>query len=296
MENETKNEKRTHYKSWNETIKIYCDKKDNTIKASGSWANRDEECKQKVIPFSKQDRENNLGFVLSDMLVLDLDVGHDDGANGIVTFTRWAKAQGNEMYQQIIKDIQQTLIVNTPKKGVHIHFKINGKNEGHSKSKIDDGVDIITGSRQFVPAPNTRRNDGWYKINPNGSEYIAEVPAWLNEWIEKGDIYKKKKEYLTKEERFFGRKSAIDTKNYEVQTLVNEVITTMFNGFEQGERNTGMTKHIGKILNLVKRKQITLNNGALIAKQTALYCKPEMSEKEVAQIWNSLMKREVKSD
>lgn len=104
--------------------------------------------------------------------------------------------------------------------------------------------------------------------------------------------YDYNKEYSTNKERFFGGKSAIDTKNFEVQTLVNEVITTMFNGFEKGERNTGMTKQIEKILTLVARKQITLNNGAIIAKQTGIYCKPPMNEEDVAQIWNSLMEKE----
>lgn len=274
-----------HYKKYPQTIKIFSDKEKNKMIASGSWCARDETCKQKIMAFNEQERENDIGFVLEKMIVIDLDK-HNDEQNGVKMFNEWIRKQSQEKQDEIYDDIFETLQVVTPNEGLHIHFSLSDEQveKVSSTKNIMNGVEILTGINQFTPAPNTKRKDGIYELKKGSSEYIKDAPNWLI------DLYLSSSE---KEKRNFSYDSGISTSDVEVRNTMNTIITDMFNGYGEGERHTRLVEQCGRIIYNVKRKRLTETNGKLLLYHTAVNCTPPYDdEKEIARMWNSLIKKE----
>lgn len=283
---------RFHYKKFPETIRIFGDKKSNKMIASGSWVKRDETCKQKIIPFFEQPSETNIGFVLERMIVLDLD-RHDSQRDGMHRFNEWIKEQTEEKQQQIKEDIKNTLTVVTPKKGLHIHFLVPAKYEnmvGKQRNQFMEGVDILTGANQFTPAPISQRADGKYLLSENSSEYINEAPEWLME-LYFSDMKQEEKAMHYKNRLY--RNGAYYTKDYEVKSAMNIIVTEMFEGYGAGERHSRLVKQAGRIIGVVRARKLTKLNGSRILYVTAQNCSPPYDQDETARIWRSLMKNEM---
>ncbi|WP_195225581.1 bifunctional DNA primase/polymerase [Staphylococcus warneri] len=277
----------THYLKYPQTIKTYASKDENTMKASGNWADRDETVKQQILPYDEQGRIENIGYVLEKMVVIDLD-NHEGGINGIKMFNEWIRMQSQEKQNQIYEDVMSTLQVATPGGGIHIHFTINENIASLNLTSVTNymgGIDIIIGRNQFTPAPKNFRRDGEYKILDNSSEYIQEAPDWVVEWLLDTKKQKKEKE-MTQDV------GASQTKDYEVNTTYNTIITEMFEGFGQGERHSRLVEHAGRIIALIRYKKLTIDNGIKILFETSKNCHPPYDEKETARIWRDLMKRE----
>ncbi|OFS35243.1 MULTISPECIES: bifunctional DNA primase/polymerase [Staphylococcus] len=276
-----------HYKKYPQTIKIFADKNENKMIASGSWADRDETVKQSIIPFDEQGRETDIGYVLEKMVVIDLDT-HDENKNGIKTFNEWLRMQSQEKQNQIYDDVVETLQVSTPNNGIHIHFYIGdelAELEFTSKTNYMTGIDILTGKNQFTPAPQSKRQDGEYSIVKDSSEYIQKAPDWVVEML----LDTKK---LNRENEMNKGIGASQTKDYEVNTTINRIMTDMFNGFDSGERHSKLVEQAGRIIALIRYKKLTIDNGIAILFETSKNCHPPYDDKETARIWRDLMKRE----
>lgn len=253
--------------------------------ASGSWSARDETCKQQIIAFNEQNRENDIGFVLEKMIVIDLDKHHDE-QNGVKVFNEWIRKQSQKKQDEIYDDIFETLQVVTPNEGLHIHFSLSDEQieKVTSTKNIMNGVEILTGINQFTPAPNTKRKDGMYQLKKGSSEYIKDAPNWLI------DLYLSNNE---KEKRKFSYESDLNISDKAVRNTMNTIITEMFNGYDEGERHTRLVEQCGRIIYNVKRRRLTDANGKLLLYHTAMNCSPPYNdEKEIARIWHSLMKKD----
>ncbi len=276
-----------HYLKYPQTIKTFASKKENKIIASGDWKDRNETAKQQILPYDKQGRIENIGYVLEKMVVIDLDK-HEGGMNGIKMFNEWVRMQSQEKQNQIYEDVMSTLQVATPGGGIHIHFTMNENMASlNLTSKINymGGIDILTGRNQFTPAPKNFRRDGEYKMLDNSSEYIQEAPDWVIEWLL--DTMKQ-----NREKKMTQSIGASQTKDYEVNTTYNTIITEMFEGFGKGERHSKLVEHAGRIIALIRYKKLTIDNGIKILFETSRNCHPPYDEKETARIWRDLMKRE----
>lgn len=273
-----------HYKKYPQTIKIFGDKEKNKMIASGSWCARDKTCKQKIMAFNEQERENDIGFVLEKMIVIDLDK-HNDEQNGVKMFNEWIRKQSQEKQDEIYDDIFETLQVVTPNEGLHIHFSLSDEQveKVTSTKNIMNGVEILTGINQFTPAPNTKRKDGMYQLKKGSSEYIKNAPDWLI------DLYLSNCE---KEKRKFSYESDISDNDKVVRNTMNTIVTDMFDGYSEGERHTRLVEQCGRIIYNVKRRKLTETNGKLLLYHTAMNCSPPYDdEKEIVRIWHSLMKK-----
>lgn len=95
----------------------------------------------------------------SDLTVIDLDVGHKNGENGIESFKELIKNLSNED----IQIIKSTFIVQTPNGGFHIYFKYVEGIKGISNYFADinlPGIDIRT-EGNLTPVPGTKiQNNG----------------------------------------------------------------------------------------------------------------------------------------
>ena len=147
------------------------------------------------------------------------------------------------------------------------------------------GIDILTGKNQFTPAPQSKRQDGEYNIVKDSSEYIQKAPDWVVEML----LDTKK---LNRENEMNKGIGASQTKDYEVNTTINRIMTDMFNGFDSGERHSKLVEQAGRIIALIRYKKLTIDNGIAILFETSKNCHPPYDDKETARIWRDLMKRE----
>ena len=121
----------------------------------------------------------------SGIMVIDLDVNHADGVDGVKTF--------NEIW----KDFPETLIVETPNGGMHLYF--NYRKGLKSRAAYFPGIDIRTDGGVIVIPGSEKKNFngeiGRYKaINyPN----IADIPDELFEIFAKQDNLQKKEKTRT---------------------------------------------------------------------------------------------------
>jgi putative DNA primase/helicase len=122
-----------------------------------------------------------------DLVVIDLDRGHADGADGIVTFGELLDRHG---------EIPPCPAVRTPRGGAHLYFRQSpgrkpiGNNSGH----IGPGIDH-RGYHGFAFAPGTVTMTGEFYEAIGGAPdlcasfmagAIPEIPLWLIELIESG--------------------------------------------------------------------------------------------------------------
>lgn len=298
MENE-----RTWYKDYPMTIQLFS-ARDKNGKAkmipTKRWTKRDETC-QKIVSYQTNEKyTHNIGMVLERLLVIDIDVNHGNSVDGRKTFSEWVKAQDDEKQLEIQLDIVNTVRVNTPSGGAHIYFILPNDMdsfEGQRSVGAMEGVDLLTGKNSYVPAPNSERADGSYRLHHSSGENIKEAPQWVLDLFQNST--KNNSERKIKMAESISNMSIMDVEpklsdinDYEVLGKMNEIITDSFTGFGKGTRNENMTSHIGKLISQVKKRELTMENAIKLAKMTAKNCEPSMSEKELSTIWNSILKYE----
>lgn len=289
------------YKDFPQTIKLYGAKDKNgkgVMRPVKAWANRDEKC-QPILSYQENAKETlNIGLVMERLLIIDIDVGHSEGVDGRRSFSNWIKQYEKVEQEKITRDIANTMRVNTPSGGMHIYFLIPDKNKGYSgKKKIDamEGVDLLTGKNQYIPAPHNQRIDGKYTIHEDSGENIIEAPKWVIDLFEEASNEKKDKIKIPVYDYGEGTVFKLtNVKDIEVGNNLNGILTDSFRGFEKGARNESMTSHIGKIINEVKYRRLSMDNGINLAKLTARNCQPPMKGRELLTIWQSVVKREKK--
>jgi bifunctional DNA primase/polymerase-like protein len=120
------------------------------------------------------------------LVVIDLDRGHKNGADGVAEFEKIVDAHG---------EFPNCPAVRTPSGGVHLYFKQPAGVEpiGNSESRIAPGVDV-RGHHGFVVAPGAVNADGTFYECIAGAPDLCEaftakaiptIPAWLAKLAEK---------------------------------------------------------------------------------------------------------------
>lgn len=114
-----------------------------------SWINKEGQTKQgQVTGFSLLLGEK------SNITVIDLDIGHSDGINGIDSFRKLI----NDLPKEDIEIIKSTFTVQTPRGGYHLYFKYVEGIKGiadYFNSIGKPGIDVRT-EGNLVPIPDTK--------------------------------------------------------------------------------------------------------------------------------------------
>lgn len=100
-------------------------------------------------------------------------------------------------------------------------------------------------------------------------------------------------EELTDYKNQLYRNGAYYTKDYEVRSAMNMIMTEMFDGYSAGERHERLVKQAERIIFVVRYRKLTKLNGSRILYSTAQNCTPPYDQKETAKIWKNLMKNEM---
>lgn len=83
----------------------------------------------------------------------------------------------------------------------------------------------------------------------------------------------------------------INSKGGYLNSNINKVINAMFDGFEKGTRNEGMTSLVGLLAWYVRNNKLTNHNARRIVMEAAKNSEPPMDMKELSTIWNSIAGR-----
>ena len=280
------------YRLYTKTIELFASKKEKggyTMTPVKKWVDRDENC-QPIISYKDQ-RNENVGLVLDELIIIDLDI-HKKSENGIKTFNNWIRKQDN--IDEILDDMKNTMTVLTPSGGMHIYFKIPKDTENTEKPKVKamPGVDLLTGKNKYIPAPVCNRIDGIYKIKEDSDTDIKDAPQWAIKLFKDAQSDNVKTSNFKPISSKFG--SIRDLSNEQIHHPMNQILNDLFNGFGEGERNMKMASHIGRLMNQVKREVITLQMARYVAIATAENCNPPMSYEELETIWTSILKKSMK--
>lgn len=276
------------YKDYKNTIKLFNPKGEKKLVPIKKWTSRDYDC-QPILPYSESyETSNAVGMVLERLLVIDLDV-HSEEQNGIKEFQKWIDTHDEEKGKEILKDITNTMNVKTPSGGIHIYFMLPPNMEtidGQRAVGFMMGVDLLTGRNSYVPAPESKRADGYYKRVEETPETISIAPQWVIDLFEQTNKSNPKKD-KTKVNRWESESQSVNNKSKMYQ-----LIRTMREGFEEGTRNDSMTSLCGTVISMVKFGIITSEDAQFIVLTTAKNCNPPMSEQEVVTCWNSITRKE----
>jgi len=106
----------------------------------------------------------NVG-VVADQIILDVDVGHQEGVDGFATLEKYEK-------------LPDTFCVDTPSGGRHYYY-ITDQAEGlTTRAGIDEGLDIRAGGKGYVVGAGSSI-DGKPYIASDDSFQAVEAPLWL---------------------------------------------------------------------------------------------------------------------
>lgn len=236
----------------------------------------------------KQNGVKNIGLLLEDLIVIDIDEGHAEGVSGSKSFNSWlnTRKDSKEIYNQVVN----TMRVRTPSNGVHIFFFIPKGMAYKDIPRIvnrEVGIDILTGKYNYVPAPNTDRGDGKYELFEQFGTDTDKTPMVAPDWV--FDLI----EYLNTNDVKKKQKNKSKSKNeYSVKGgdhPVERILQAVAYGFGQGERNERMTSLVGTLKwyvdNNLCRESTVIDYIALVSEQ----CEPPLQPNEVLSIWNSIM-------
>lgn len=282
--------KKMHYKDYPKTIKLFTkwDEKDKPkMVPKQKWVARDSEC-QPIVSYTKNTHyTNDIGFVLENLLVIDIDVGHAEDVDGRTSFAKWVKSHTEEEQAQIKADMLDTMRVVTPSGGMHIYFALPLDKETYDGPRVVgamEGVDLLTGKNTYTPAPNSKRHDGIYELVESNDGYIREAPQWV---IDLFDNAQSKNDVKSSG----GLKSNLGMFNTN-NGIYDTYFTIIREGFGKGERNDSMTRLCGKLINDMYKGNISEQNAMFVLEQTGANCSPPMPKSEIQQCWNSIYSKD----
>lgn len=288
--------KKMHYKNYPKTIKLFT-KKDGSDKPkmvpTKKWVARDSECQPIVSYIKNTHHTNDIGFVLENLLVIDIDVGHAEDVDGRVSFSKWVKTHTEEEQAQLKADMLDTMRVETPSGGMHIYFALPLDKETYDGPRVVgamEGVDLLTGKNSYTPTPNSKRHDGMYKLANKSDGYIREAPQWVVDLFDnaqsKSDV---------KSGSGSGKLSSFQTNSEGsyLNSSIYKILSAMLDGFEKGTRNDGMTSLVGSLAWQIYNDKITEEIALRVVGIASQNSSPPMSKDEVNTIWNSIMKKEI---
>lgn len=168
----------------------------------------------------------------SNLIVLDLDVNHDDeGTDGVANFKKLLEERNIN-----VEEVMDTVTVSTPSGGLHLYYKLpvdwetvrkvdafrllmpTYTNEEGKEEHYKSGIDVL-GNNGVIPLPGTIRNkdgkQGMYKLIKDKEE-IPVLPVALQQLID---------EVKTTQQGNTGNNNSLD------------VISIFTDGVEKGSRN-----------------------------------------------------------
>ena len=121
---------------------------------------------EQVEAWWKSNPDFNIGVVAeNNLIVLDVDVGHSDGANGFITL---------EQYEAL----PDTFYVSTPNGGKHYYFHSDSTDELTIRANIDKGLDIRAGGAGYVVGAGSTIDGIEYQLGKDDFT-MAIAPDWL---------------------------------------------------------------------------------------------------------------------
>lgn len=161
-----------------------------------NWVKSIDGLDRKIFNWVNRKGENKKGTITgyglltgekSGITIVDLDINHKDGVNGVDTFTDWML---DTLEWDDIETIRATLTIETPRGGKHLYFKyVEGVK---NVAGILSGVDVRNDGGQAPIAYSTRKLEGKileYKVINDGE--IEEMPEALKQLL-KGKNLKEK--------------------------------------------------------------------------------------------------------
>jgi len=201
----------------------------------------------------------NIRLNTSHLIVLDVD-RHVGGKNGIEALYKLVEQHGNFF--------NETYFESTPHNGLHFFFKTNAK-QLRDKTNLNNGLEIITD--QIVIAPSK----GYEPAKHMSFKDIKEAPMWLVD--------------MTKVNL---NHSAENSAQYNsIKRYGAYLLEEMAQGATTGQRNTYLTKMIGKMLYQGTAPKVVYEF-ACIANQH--FVNPTLSDRELNSIFKSVLQRETK--
>ncbi|CAI3226226.1 putative DNA primase/helicase [Clostridium neonatale] len=231
------------------------------------WSMKENQIKS-IEEYEKYSKKNCTGYSLicgkaSGIMVIDLDVGHADGINGINNFNDFI----NELSQDDKDIINNTFAVRSPNGGIHLYFKY--KRGLKTKASYIDGVDIRTDGGLIV-LPYTRRK------------------------LESGDI--KEYELLNNNDikempkALFDKFVKLHKRNNPSNDFAESKSSTSKVEFSKGSRNDSLFKYAISIIdNSNIRDENIISN--IIHGLNLSMCKPPMEVQRVDSIIKSIIQR-----
>lgn len=206
----------------------------------------------------------------SGIIVIDLDIGHGNGADGIETFEKLCNENLSKEDKDIIKN---TLISVTPRGGKHLYFKSD--KEISSNANYFPGIDIKShGGAVPIPYTVVDFNDkeehiqGRYSVNVDAQ--IQPIPIKLFDLL-----YNSEKNSINK----------IKETSKEGQATRNEI-----SKFKEGSRNDSLMRELSRYINYPCNR----NFDTLFSLATGinlLKCNPPLELSEVETITKSVLLR-----
>ncbi|WP_432749516.1 bifunctional DNA primase/polymerase [Pediococcus pentosaceus] len=201
----------------------------------------------------------NIRLNTSHLIVLDVD-RHIEGKNGTEALYKLAEQHGHGNF------FSETYFESTPHNGLHFFFKTNAK-QLRDKTNLGNGLEIITD--QIVIAPSR----GYEPAKHMSFEDIKEAPMWLVDMAKVNPSH-----------------SAENSAQYNgIKRYGAYLLEEMAQGATTGQRNTYLTKMIGKMLYQGTAPKVVYEF-ACIANQH--FVNPTLSDKELNSIFRSVLKRQ----
>lgn len=205
----------------------------------------------------KHSSDINIRLNTSHLIVLDVD-RHTEGKNGTEALYKLAEQHGNFF--------SETYFESTPHNSLHFFFKTNTK-QLRDKTNLGNGLEIITD--QIVIAPSR----GYEPAKHMSFKDIKKAPTWL---VDMAKVYPS---YSVENSAQYN-----GIKRYGAYLLEE-----MAQGATTGQRNTYLTKMIGKMLYQGTAPKVVYEF-ACIANQH--FVNPTLSDKELNSIFRSVLKRQ----
>ena len=238
-----------------------------------------------------KDKTKNIGVVLRNIIVLDIDVDHRDGVDGRRSFQNWMNQRNDK--DKIAEDFKHTFKVVTPGNGIHIHFALPSNLTSDDFKRIVNanlGLDVLIGKYNHAPLPGTVRSDGAYKQFDDVDTPLT-APKWLFDLIEYIDENNKNNKKSNKVSKGSMRTQKVEgSYNVKHDTPPFErIVQSMIYGFKKGERNDEMASLIGTLKWYVKNDKISHEMAVELVLFVGRQCQPPLEEAEVEQVWNSII-------
>lgn len=221
--------------------------------------------------FLQYGASSNIGLSLlnTEYIIIDVDLHHEEKSG-------FDSMQELEDAYQALPD---TYTVSTPRNGEHRYYKISGLSLDRDLIDFRPGIDILGTKVNAAPSVT---DVGAYRVKSGKITDIAELPKWFIELMVQHD----KQNQMGTDFNFIANyKTPPQGKTWKAVFLEE-----MVGGAGDGNRNSWLTSMFGKLIysKMDVRKAIQL-----IGVVNQNFVSPSIKQKELENIINSVLKREI---